>query len=334
MGIKFDLQKAVHRINDEDAKLVLIQVPEGIKTKVLGFIEELKTKCEGTEFVLMVDPLFGACDINEKILLEEFGADLIIHFGHNQFLGKQEKVVFLPGNYVVGKEFNALLKKVLKRLNELGIEKIALFSIIQFKNYLDETKKFFEKNKLTVLTVKGKRTAEGQTLGCDVFGLKRLNEKDFDVIVYLGDGSFHSSAIAMMTNKKIISVNPLSGEFAETEGEKEKFLKKRMGFVSKAMSARTFGLLVSTKKGQFRLTNALRLKKLIEKKGKKAFILSSDLLLPEFLIGLQIDCFVNTACPRMIDDSFKFDKPLINSFELEMVLGTKEMKNYDFTYDF
>ena len=48
MGIKFDLQKAVHRINDEDAKLVLIQVPEGIKTKVLGFIEELKTcsKCK------------------------------------------------------------------------------------------------------------------------------------------------------------------------------------------------------------------------------------------------------------------------------------------------
>jgi len=48
------------------------------------------------------------------------------------------------------------------------------------------------------------------------------------------------------------------------------------------------------------------------------------MVLPEYFLGLKIDCFVNTACPRLIDDSFKFNKPLINPIELEIALNEKK----------
>ena len=117
----------------------------------------------------------------------------------------------------------------------------------------------------------------------------------------------------------------------ELKGDKERYLRQRYGLIALAQTAQRFGILVSLKEGQHRMELALQLKKTIEQAGKKAYIFAADLVLPEYFIGMNIDCFVCTACPRIaMEDAKKWKKPLINGIELEMALGKRSMENYIF----
>ena len=101
--------------------------------------------------------------------------------------------------------------------------------------------------------------------------------------------------------------------------------------IEKARKSNSFGILVSSKEGQAKFELANELKKLIEKKGKKAFVFAADLLLPEYLLGIDVDCLVSTACPRLgLEDSANWKLPLINSEELKILLGKKKIEKYCF----
>ena len=75
---------------------------------------------------------------------------------------------------------------------------------------------------------------------------------------------------------------------------------------------------MSSKQGQFRLDKAREIKKLIESRGKKAYIFIMDEIEDEKLLGLRVDAFVNTACLRITDG--KFSKPIINAEDVKEVL--------------
>ena len=97
----------------------------------------------------------------------------------------------------------------------------------------------------------------------------------------------------------------------------------------RAEKAEAFGVLICTKEGQFNFEKALELKKLIEERGRKAFLFFGDLILPEYLLGIKVDCFVSTACPRIaLDESDKWKRPLLNAEELLITLGIKKLEEY------
>ncbi|HTY46363.1 MAG TPA: diphthamide synthesis protein, partial [Methanomassiliicoccales archaeon] len=66
-------------------------------------------------------------------------------------------------------------------------------------------------------------------------------------------------------------------------------------------------------------------------RGKKALVLIENSIDPETLMGYDVDAFVSTACPRLaIDDYLRFKKPIITPKELEIVLGERDWKDYEF----
>ena len=66
-------------------------------------------------------------------------------------------------------------------------------------------------------------------------------------------------------------------------------------------------------------------KRLLEKHGKKGYLLALEHVGPELIDFYPVDAFVNTACPRIaIDDAVKYAKPLITPYELEVALGEKK----------
>ena len=75
-----DLDKAVNMIKDEDAKLVLIQFPDGLKQYTTAIVDHLKEKTE-CEFLIWLGACFGACDT--PVGIDNLGIDLMIQFGHN-----------------------------------------------------------------------------------------------------------------------------------------------------------------------------------------------------------------------------------------------------------
>jgi len=109
---------------------------------------------------------------------------------------------------------------------------------------------------------------------------------------------------------------------------RDSYVKRAKGRILASLHARRFGVLVSTKNGQFRLELAKALKAKIEGAGLEAAILVSNTFDFDSVSNLmEFDAFVSTACPRLaLDDNERLRKPLLNPEELESVLALKAGK--------
>lgn len=75
-----ELGRVVKAVRKEKAKIVCIQLPDGLKmkaTEIAEFIEEnTEAKC-----VIWMGSCFGACDLPLEI--SRLGIDLLVQFGHS-----------------------------------------------------------------------------------------------------------------------------------------------------------------------------------------------------------------------------------------------------------
>ena len=104
----------------------------------------------------------------------------------------------------------------------------------------------------------------------------------------------------------------------------------RFARIVKAREVTKWGIIVSSKEGQYRMKLAKGIKKLLEDEGMEAFILLMDHVNPDVLLPyMELEGFVVTACPRIaIDDSQMYKKPVITPKELEIVLNKREWEKY------
>jgi 2-(3-amino-3-carboxypropyl)histidine synthase len=323
--LKADLSKAIAAIKEQNAKRVILQMPEGLKPKAVEFSQKLEEKT-GTEVIFLIDPCFGACDLPLEEL-RQFKADLIVHVGHNEFM-KAGHTLYVPMEYDLSeKEIKGLGKKLVEALKKKKMKRVGLLCTVNFFSPMEKLRKILEKKGVEVFLEKGKRTAAGQLLGCDARAAEKTEEK-VDGFVFVGDGLFHSIGVGLTSGKKILLVNPLSGLIGEYgKKERETFIRQRLTAIGRAKQASTFGILFSSKLGQMRLGTAQKIKRLIEKHEKKACLLAGDLLWEDFLADIKVDCFVCTACPRIaVDDGRHWKKPVVNPTELEIALGEKPIK--------
>ncbi|MCX6802082.1 MAG: diphthamide biosynthesis enzyme Dph2 [Candidatus Diapherotrites archaeon] len=314
--IEFGLGKAIEAIRRKKAKLVVLQVPEGLKPKTREIAKEIEQKT-GAKTITLVQPCYGACDIplgEAKAL----GADLAIHFGHTAFL-KSKNIVYVPLHYPLRKPLlKKLVKAFSKKIEGRQYWKIGLVSTAQFLGWLPEAKKLLELEGFRVFIGKAPSMQKGQVLGCNTIAAQNVSGKA-DCLVFVGDGRFHPLGIAYRTRKAVFMLNPLAGSVSEIEHpEVEKLERGHIARIEIARQAKSFGILVSTKPGQMNIRKALELKALAEKKRKKALILVSDEIREEFVLGLDLECFVNTACPRLVlDDAVHWKRHLVSAEEMQ-----------------
>jgi len=83
MQYDFDLDKVVDRIKKEKAKLVCIQLADGIKPKAVEIQKYLEEKTNA-KVIIWLGSCWGACDVPVEI--ERLKVDLIVQFGHNDFI--------------------------------------------------------------------------------------------------------------------------------------------------------------------------------------------------------------------------------------------------------
>ena len=93
--------------------------------------------------------------------------------------------------------------------------------------------------------------------------------------------------------------------------------KKVKGAKLKFLTSKNIGVLISIKPGQNQMKKALKLKQ--KYKNKEFYFLIADTISFTQLENFPfIDCFINTACPRIsFDDSQKIGKPIINIEDIE-----------------
>ena|SRR3989344_3274005 len=82
MKFDFDLNNVVEKIKKEKAKLVCIQLADGLKPKALEIQKYLEENTK-SRVLIWLGSCFGACDV--PLELKELNIDLLIQFGHNDF---------------------------------------------------------------------------------------------------------------------------------------------------------------------------------------------------------------------------------------------------------
>lgn len=230
------------------------------------------------------------------------------------FLNKGQAVSSMKTLFVEARcdEKVVLPDNLIKRLPE----KIALFTTVQFIGSLGETKKQLQNSNKKILLIKPKHSKyKGQILGC---GIERFSY-DVDAFLYIGDGLFHPKTMMLKNNKPVFVFNPFSRRFFELDKkEAEAIKKKQKGALLKFLSSKEIGVLVSTKSGQERLKDALKLKERYKNKNFY-FFLFNTLDFNELENFPFIECFVNTACPRIaLDDENRIRKAVINIEDLRI----------------
>jgi 2-(3-amino-3-carboxypropyl)histidine synthase len=78
----YDLQlaDAIKEIQERGAKLVLIQLPDGLKPHADEIRKVVTDTCPGVKLVFWADSCYGACDA--PIHVRHLGFDMLIAFGH------------------------------------------------------------------------------------------------------------------------------------------------------------------------------------------------------------------------------------------------------------
>ena len=321
--LQLDLTHAIKDLKKIKAKSVFLQIPEGLKVKTEGIISELESA--GFSVTTSMDPCYGACDVKQSEA-KQMGCNAILHLGHTKFVEKSSiPIIYVPLKYELGDRFNRIVKIIIEYLKDEKINEVGLTTTAQFLNYLPELKKELEGAKIKGVIGKGKRVEDGQVLGCNYSSAQVKVEN----IIYLGDGLFHPLGIHFSTQKKVIIANPLMLEIKTLDEEKDKFIRQRILLIERAKNATEYAILVTTKEGQNRISEALKIKKDLEKVGKKAKIYSMDFISNDALLGINAEAFINTACPRIsIDDYFNYKKPIINYTEVEYMLGKKSYDDF------
>jgi 2-(3-amino-3-carboxypropyl)histidine synthase len=297
---------------------ILLQFPEGLKQKALEHAKRLES--EGNEVFISASPTYGACDL----ALDEarnIKADKLVHFGHAEFNKVDFNVEYIP--YHIDAP-TTLLPESLAQLE--GFNTISIVTTIQHIDQLPALKEFYEKagKKVVIGKPYGFAKRPGQILGCDI-GSAASVDSQVDCHVYFGGGLFHPLGALLNTKKPFLVIEPFENKVERIDLMRDTYRKRRRGKVMRALSAKSLGILVSTKNGQHNMNMAKIIKAKAESAGMNAQILVANTF--DFMSlnnMLEFDCLVNTACPRIsVDDTERTRAPLLSANELMEVLRMK-----------
>ncbi len=297
---------------------IMLQFPEGLKARALE--QAAKLEAQGHEVMVASAACYGACDL----CLEEarqVGAKKIIHFGHAEFANVKKGIEIQYVPYFLEVDWKMAGKAIAKAaqlFRNANAKRVSLVFPIQHLENSVRVKRELEAHGLRVILKRGGEHTRhpGQVLGCDPDAAMSAKA---DAIAYFGGGKFHPTGIS--SAKPVICIDPHLGDSYEITGEILRMEKRRQGSLLAASQAKTFGIMVSTKNGQMNLNGARIAKKMLEMKGKKAMILVANEISPISLANfMSFDAYINTACPRISDDTETYGKPVVNVSDLKRLL--------------
>ncbi|MBI4896317.1 MAG: diphthamide biosynthesis enzyme Dph2 [Candidatus Aenigmarchaeota archaeon] len=293
------MNQLIAEIKACNAKKVMLQVPEGLKKRAQEIVDAIERS--GISVILSNDPTYGACDLADDEA-NALGCDLLVHVGHSKFYVDFKTAV--PVLYYPWVFFVSLDRLDFSSIKE---QRIGIVTTIQHLDILQQVAEHIKK-------IGKEAVIGGQILGCWTTNADKIDSQ-VDAYVFFGSGAFHPIAlkgkpvyIADMETQTVRCMDPTC------------FEKLRIAWIAQARDARSFGILVSSKKGQYNLLgNAEAIKRRLEEHQRKATIIVMREISDQRLLGLGIDAFINTACPRILDDHFS--KPIINACDLDLLLN-------------
>ncbi|MFQ6025311.1 MAG: diphthamide biosynthesis enzyme Dph2 [Nitrosopumilaceae archaeon] len=312
--IVIDERRICEEIEKRKPVSVALNGPDGILPKIQELATKIMAKFNIPVYVL-ADPTWGSCDLNTNGA-EVLGVNVLFNVGHTiRMDGLGDNVVMIDAFDDIS--FENVAKKCAK---ELSGSTISLVTDSQHLPQLEVVKKILEEGGIKVMIGNGKgQLNDGQVFGCEFYPTEQTKD-DVDANIFLGQSNFHAAGIALSTNKPTYILDPYFNEIREVTEFAQKLQKKATLSIYKAVEAETFGIIVGLKEGQLSKITALKLKKELEKEGKKVQLFALTDITNDRLERLAgIDAFIQVACPRISIDNH-FNKPVLSTPQANALL--------------
>src|SRR3989338_2730459 len=170
-------------------------------------------------------------------------------------------------------------------------ESVALVTTIQHTKIILEVAEFLSKQGLAV-------TNYGNILGC-----------------------IHPKGLCLRLKRDVVVANPATQQAFVLKKEEIADIEKRLkGARLKFHTATQVGVLISVKSGQKTVQQTVpKIMKIQEKyPDKKFYFFGANTLDIQSLEDFPfIEVWMNTMCPRMVDDDVEFPKPMLNLMDFE-----------------
>ena len=311
-------------IRDRGFTSVALQLPEGLKLRAIELSEQI-FKDTGAKVVILGYPCYGACDLFTGYKAYAQG---LVHFGHSPIpnLPQDDDVLYIEARAEV--EIDGPLSAYIDRLPQ----SVGLLASVQYVHLLPRAKEIIEAAGRRALIGKGDGRIfyPGQVLGCNCSSAVAVQD-DVDCYLFLGEGDFHPLAATFGVKKHVVILNPVTGEIRDLDDKRDRILRRRFAAICAAEKAQRFLVIVCGKVGQCRMAAADEIEEKLRAAGKEVFRLVTDEVSPAALIHYRVDAYVNTACPRIaMDDSVRYDHPMLTIPETEIVLGLRTWDDYVF----
>ncbi len=307
--IHIDEEKIFSTISEKKPRSVALDGPDGILKKIQTCAHKLTEKYNIPVYVIG-DTSWGSCDLNIHAA-EMLGVDILFNIGHTISMEKfGDKVIMVDAFDDV--DFSKIAKRCAIDLRKNNFKKISLATNSQYLQSVQKVKEIFEFHGYDVIIGRGKgHLNDAQVFGCEFYPVHDTKDQ-VDAYLFLGQSIFHSASIAIVTQKPTFMLDPYFNEYSEVSNIAQKLEKKALLSIYKAQDAKTIGIIIGLKEGQFANIKALELKRLLEQEGKKILLIAMTEITDERLLSFQdIDAFIQVACPRIGTDNH-FHKPVLS----------------------
>jgi 2-(3-amino-3-carboxypropyl)histidine synthase len=323
MALDFEKERLVSELKKRKPKKILVQLAEGIKQNAPEISELIEQSLPGAECIFSGETCWGACSVAVQEA-QALGADLIVHFGHAEFIKVGFPVLYIEVKDIL--DLKPLLDKSLPHLK--AYDKIGLSYSIQHRHDAENIKKFYESHEKKVAFSKkaGTNAYEGHITGCEYLGLKAIQD-EVDCFVIVGN-QFHSMGAVLSVRKPVILVDVYNDNVRNMEGLRERILKQRFFSIEKLKKAKNVGIIIEIKLGQ-KFGSPRKLLEKFKQAEKNAVVITMSEITPEKMMNFyDIDAFVELACPRIaLDDFEKYPKPILTMKEALVALGEKSWED-------
>jgi len=299
---------------------ILVEVPLGLRELGVAMARELESK--GFEVHMSGRNAWGSCDFTVTK-----DHDAVLHLGHalppnilriirvnmkitkeleagevsRWVLGDGSRIILSPAYY---NPIEDLVRKASSLARDVGDSLLAY--ALPYRLYAEEIAKEV-----------GMRVAPAPMTGCFV-GYPAGSK-----VIVVGGGYFYGLTFKLMRPEtKVYLLDVFRSRLEDLDQAYRIIVARKLKHLDDARSARSFGVIVSTKPGQARWDLAARVIEKLRNSGREAIIIEADEVSPDLVNNLPVDAVVNTACPRIgFDDLDRFLKPVINPWDVDLVLN-------------
>lgn len=321
---------------------ILLHLPAGLMQKASIIKEKIQAYIDGKVYI-HGECAFGSCDI-PLATAKAIGVKYIIHVGHlplsNVSYSNEIHVIFANAVMKVNRlQLRRGLDELIRRLKKDKILRVVMVTTAQHLNLLEDVMTHISRHGIYIKICggSGRANTPGIVLGCNFSNAICAvgDDNNIDAVVFVGTGRFHPLGILMNTSKVTYALNPLTASIEIFDHTlRERIIRKRFAAIARAMDAKNYGIIVSTKVGQLRTKLAFDLLNKGELYGKKCDLIVTDSIRPEMLDNLDFEAYVNTACPRLsIDDYFRFKRPILTPYEFLIAIGAQEFNTETYKFD-